>query len=99
MGVRFIRKARVNDGKRDEAVTFASDIAEHWQETYGTEVVWGFEIGGDQGTLYWMSDHDSLAALEQQMLASMDNAETNKHLSAGVGLFGPTTDKLIYTMS
>ncbi|NND02162.1 MAG: hypothetical protein HKN91_05195 [Acidimicrobiia bacterium] len=99
MGVRFIRKARVNDGKRDEAIAFATDIAEHWNATYGTHVTWGFEIGGDQGTLYWMSDHSSLAALEEQMLASMDNAETNKRLAEGIGLFGPAQDKLVYTMS
>lgn len=99
MGVRFIRKARVAEGKRDEAVEFATEVAAHWEETYGKPVTWGFEIGGDNGMMYWMADHDSLAALEQEMMTSMDNAETNKLLAGAVGLFAtPPQDKLVYTM-
>ena len=98
MGVRFIRKARVQDGKRDEAIAFASDSAVHWKETYGVEASWGFELGGETGTMYWMSDHDSLASFEALMLKSMENAVTNKLNAEAVGLFHPAQDKLIYVM-
>ena len=99
MGVRFIRKARVADGKRDEALAFAAEVSEHFTKTYGPQVTWGLEVGGDTGTLYWFADHDSLASYESVIQASMVNAETNKILDQGVGLFAsPAQDKLIYTM-
>ena len=75
----------------------AEDAADGFRPTPGTLET--FELGGDQGTMYWMSDHDSLANFEQEMLASMDNAETNKHMAGAVGLFAGAQDKLIYTMS
>ena len=99
MGVHFLRKAQVVAGKTDEASAFAADISTHWNETYGTNVTWGFEIGGAVGTIYWMTDYDSLAAFEEVMQASMTNAETNKMLDDSVGLFvGRPTDTIIYTM-
>ena len=98
MGVRFIRKARVQDGKRDEAISFANDAVDHWKATYGVDSSWGFELGGDQGTMYWMSDHDSLAKFEALMLESMENAETNKLMGEAVGLFHAAQDKIIYVM-
>ena len=98
MGVRFIRKAHVNDGKRDEAIAFTIDVKAHWEEAYGSAITWGFELGGDQGTMYGRSDHDSLADCETMMLASMNNEETSKLMNDGIGLFGPVHDKLVYTM-
>ena len=99
MGVRFIRKARIADGKRDEALAFAAEVSDHFTETYGPKVTWGLEVGGDTGTIYWMADHESLATYEESMRASMVNAETNKILDQAVGLFAsPSQDKLVYTM-
>jgi hypothetical protein len=99
MGVRFIRKARIADGKRDEALAFAAEISDHYTETYGPRVTWGLEVGGDVGTHYWFSDHESLASLEAILQAAMLNTQTNKLLDQAVGLFGaPAQDKLVYTM-
>lgn len=99
MGVHFMRKARIADGKRDEALAFAADITDHWNETYATNVTWGLEVGGDVGTVYWMTDYESLAAMEIVMQASMVNEETRKRTREGVGLFAtPPQDKIIYTM-
>jgi len=99
MGVRFMRRATIARGKGDEARAFAADISAHWEETYGTTVTWGFEIGGDFGTLYWFSDHESLADLEKEMMASMANQHTSKLLAEAGDLFqGIAQDKLIVTM-
>ncbi|HSF86218.1 MAG TPA: hypothetical protein VLG28_11275 [Acidimicrobiia bacterium] len=99
MGLRFMRKAHVARGKGDEAMAFAAEISAHWKETYGTELTWGFEVGGEWGTLYWFSDHDSMANLEAEMMASMANEETGKRLAEGADLFeGRTEDRLIMTM-
>ena len=99
MGVRFMRKNQIQRGRADEALAFAGDIAAHWEETYGTALTWGFEIGGDVGTLYWFADHASLADFETQMMASMNNEETNKLLGEAVDLFaGAPKDKIIVTM-
>lgn len=99
MGVRFMRKAQVARGKGQEAQAFAADISAHWEETYGTHVTWGFEVGGEVGTLYWFSDHDSLASLETEMMASMVNSETQKLLAEANDLFATAAqDKLIITM-
>ena len=100
MGVRFMRKNQIVRGKSDEAIAFANDIAAHWEETYGTKLTWGFEIGGDVGTLYWFADHASLADLETEMMASMNNDATNKLLGESVDLFdGAPKDKIIVTMN
>ena len=98
MGVRFIRKARIKSGKRDEALSLMADNVAHWQDTYGVEASWGFELGGDVGTVYWMSDHDSLASFEALMLQSMENAETSKLNAESVGIFHDAQDKIVYTM-
>lgn len=99
MGVRFMRKSRIARGKADEAIAFAADIATHWKDTYNTEVTWGFELGGDVGTLYWWADHESLAAYETEMMASMANEETNKLLNDAIDLFQASPqDKIIVTM-
>ena len=99
MGVRFVRKNRMQRGRADEALAFAGDVAAHWEETYGTKLTWGFEVGGDVGTLYWFADHASLADFESQMMASMENEATNKLLSEGVELFmGAPQDKIVVTM-
>jgi len=99
MGVRFMRKSRVARGKTGEALAFAADIAAHWEETYGTKLTWGFEVGGDVGTLYWFADHASMAALETEMMASMNNDATSKLLDEGTDLFQTSPqDKIIVTM-
>lgn len=99
MGVRFMRRATIARGKTEEARTFAADISAHWEETYGTKVTWGFEVGGNVGTLYWFSDHDSLATMEAEMMSSMANEHTSKLLADAADLFdGITEDKLIVTM-
>lgn len=85
--------------KQQEAMAFAADIAAHWKETYGTTVTWGFEIGGDVGTMYWFSDHASLANFEAEMMQSMAHDETNKLLSEADDLFQASPqDKIIVTM-
>jgi hypothetical protein len=99
MGVRFIRKSRISDGKRDEALAFAAEISDHFTETYGPAVTWGLEVGGDTGTVYWFADYENLASYETVIQASMVNAETNKLLDQAVGIFAsPPQDKLVYTM-
>ena len=99
MGVRFMRRAKVARGKGNEARAFAAEISAHWEETYGTHVTWGLEVGGDLGTMYWFSDHDSMANLEAEMMASMANEHTSKLQTDGADLFhGITKDKIIMTM-
>lgn len=98
MGVRFIRKARVKAGKRDEAISLMADNVAHWKDTYGVEATWGFELGGEVGTMYWMSDHDSLATFESLIQQSMENPETTKLNAEAVGVFQEAQDKIIYTM-
>lgn len=99
MGVRFIRKGRVARGKNAEAMAFATEVAAHWKEAYGTDITWGFEIGGDVGTMYWFADHASLADYEKEMQASMVNDDTNKLLNSSVDLFQASPqDKIIITM-
>ncbi len=95
----MIRKARIADGKRDEALAFAAEATDHYTETYGLNVTWGLEVGGDVGTIYWFADYDSLAAYEAVVQAAMVNAATNKMLDQAVGLFeSPAQDKIVYTM-
>ena len=95
-----MRKNQIMRGKSDKAIAFANDSAALWEETYGTKLTWGFEIGSNVGTLYWFADHANLADFETQMMASMNNDETNKLLSEAVDLFmGAPHDKIIVTMN
>ncbi len=99
MAVRFVRKARVVRGKVGEAMAFGTEVAAHWQETYGTTLTWGVEVGGDVGMMYWFADHADMAALEAEILASMQNEATSELLAGGIDLFeGPTTDRIVMTM-
>jgi hypothetical protein len=99
MGIRFMRKAQVKRGKAREAQEFGAAIADHWQQTYGTTLTWGFEVGGDVNMMYWFADHASMAALEAEMMASMTNEETSKLLAETTDLLdGHTQDRIILTM-
>lgn len=99
MGVRFMRRAIVARGNVGDAMEWASRIAAHWGETYGTTLTWGLEAGGEWGAMYWFADHENMAALESEMMASMGNQETSKLLAEGTDLFtGTTQDRIIMTM-
>ncbi len=64
---RFVRSVRVQPGRQVEALAWAKAIAEHFGRHYGKDLRVLMEVFGEVGSLYWVSDHDDLAAIEQLM--------------------------------
>ena len=60
---------------------------------------WGLEFGGTLGTVYWYSDYDSLAQLEELFGRTMTDEPYQDLIRTANELFaGPPEDTIVYTM-
>ena len=99
MGVEFTRTAVIAAGKRDEALTFAADIKSYVEEHFGTDVTWGFQLGGTVGKIHWYSDYENLAEFEKLLGQTMTDEGYTKLIAPAGDLFAAAPeDTLVYTM-
>lgn len=100
MGVRFQRTAVIASGKRDEAMQFAAEVSSYIGENFDTEVIWGIEVGGRFGKLYWFADYQNMGELEEALGKTMADEGYLKLVDDAADLFlaGETRDTFVYTM-
>lgn len=100
MGVRFQRTSIVAPGKGDEAREFAAAISAYVTETFGTELIWGVEIGKTFGKIYWYVDYPNMTELETAFQLTMTDEGYRKLVDDASDLFlaGQTEDTIVYTM-
>ena len=100
MGVRFQRTAVTAPGKGDEARDFASAICDYVTDTFGTELIWGVEIGKTFGKIYWYVDYADMTELETAFQQTMTDEGYRKLVDDATGLFlaGQSEDTIVYTM-
>ncbi len=63
--IRFVRMAKVEAGKAQEALAWAKEVAEHYHTSFGIPVQVFVEVFGEPGTLCWMADTEDVATLER----------------------------------
>ena len=100
MGVRLTRTAVVDRGKDDEAMQFAAAVTNYVSENWGVSIIWGMVVGGTYGKVYWASDYENMAALEETFGKATTDEGYRKLLSEATDLFitGETEDTLVFTM-
>ncbi len=84
-----IRSAQIQDGKAQPAVEWALKAASYIRETFGTDTQVMRNVGGQTYQLHWVTNYESLAALEELQARSMVHEGYNAMLAeAGeLGLF------------
>ena len=80
---RFVRSVRVQPGRQVEALAWAKAIAEHSGRHDGKDPRVLVEVFGEAGSLYWVSDHDDLAAIEQLMGQLVQDQELSAIVNRG----------------
>ena len=66
--IRFVRIAKVEAGKAQEALAWAKEVAEHYRSSFGIPIQVFVEVFGENGTLCWMGDAEDIATLERNGL-------------------------------
>ena len=94
---RFVRSLRVQPGRQVEGLAWAKEIAEHFGRRYSLELRVLVEVFGDAGTLYWVSDHEDLAAIERLMGQMVQDQELAAIVNRGAELSvgGTLHDRLL----
>ncbi len=83
---RIVRSVRTQTGRQAEAVQWAKEIAEHFGRRYSLELRVLVEVFGDVGALYWVSDHQDLAAMERLMGQMAQDQELTAIVNRGAEL-------------
>ena len=85
-------------GKGMEATAFAAEISEYVTENFGTKVIWGGQVGGGTGNVYWFIDYDDMAHLQRGMEWSWTDEGYLELIMGATGLFdGYGNDVIVYT--
>lgn len=97
---RFQRMARSSQGRFLEAAQWAKEVAEYISENFGVTVTAYSEIFGDNGTLHWYADYESLAQLEQVNMKLNADQQYLNMLEKSVGMFieGSVHDTLVRSL-
>ena len=87
--IRLMRSIQVNRGRRDEAIRWAREVADYLNRTRPAErpVEVFVEVFGAVGTIYWVSDFDDLAAVEQAQAESQQDEQWQALIRRSVDLF------------
>ena len=84
--IRFVRSVRVQTGRQVEALAWAKEIAQHLGQRHGQETRVMVEVFGEAGRLFWVSDHEDLAAIERRMGQLAEDQELAALINRGVEL-------------
>ena len=83
---RFVRSVRAQPGKQAEALQWAKEIAQHLGQRHGLETRVMVEVFGEVGRLFWVSDHEDLAAIERRRGQLAEDQELTALINRGVEL-------------
>lgn len=96
--IRHQRSGRAKAGKAWEVVKFAKEVAGFVNAKYAPVSVQVFsELFGDLNTIYWQTDYDDLASLEEMQAKLTSDPDYMTILSKGSDIFieGTLHDKLM----
>ena len=97
MSVRWMRTARIRNGKFMEAIAWAKETSAYVEKKHnvGKVGIW-LDALGEVGTIRWTIDYPDMASYDKAMTAVMMDADYWKMLNKSVELFhdGGTTDQL-----
>jgi hypothetical protein len=85
-------------GKGREATAFAAEISDYVTENFGVKVLWGGQVGGGTGNVFWYIDYEDLAHLQRGMEWSWTDEGYLELLDRAVYLFdGYGNDTIVHT--
>ena len=94
---RYVRTAQVAPGKAPKAIEHGQRVAAHLRDVHGTTISFGHEVGGQVGRVYWVSEHEDMAALGTMMEALEADEAFGELMDSGVDNYmaGMTQDRII----
>ena len=94
---RFQRMARSSQGRFLEAAQWAKEVADYISKNYDVTVTAYTESFGENGTLHWYADYDTLAHIEQVNMKLNADQQYQTMLEQSVGMFieGSIRDTLV----
>jgi hypothetical protein len=97
--IRWIRTARIAQGKGQEAIQWAKDTREYTKTKFegGADVKIYLETLGEYGVICWMVDFENLAALELAGQVLDDDSGYQERLQAASELFRPGVVDKVYS--
>ena len=97
--IRWIRMARIAQGKHQEAIQWAKDTREYTKTKFegGADVKIFLETLGDYGVICWMVDFENLAALELAGQALDADTGYRERLNAANELFSQGIVDKVYS--
>jgi hypothetical protein len=97
--IRWTRKARIAQGKRQEAIQWAKETREYTKTKFegGADTKIFLETLGDYDVICWMVDFENLATLELAGKALDADSGYQERLKAGGELFLPGTVDRVYS--
>jgi len=96
--IRHERSGRAKIGKAWDVIQFAKEIAAFINTKYAPVSVQVYnEIFGDLNTIYWQTDHENLATLEELQAKLTADPDYQAIVSKGADIFieGTLKDKLM----
>ena len=96
--IRHQRSGRAKGGKAREGIQFAKEIADFINTRYAPVSVQVYsELFGELNTIYWQTDYEDLAALEEFHAKLTSDPDYLAIISKGTGIFiqGTLHDKLL----
>src|SRR5208283_1142343 len=87
--ITFARIAAIAPGKRNEAMTFAHQVAKMVADKVGKKVSTSIPIGGNPWRILWVATYDNLAEFDSTSTKLLKDADYVKLLESSASYFIP----------